>query len=194
MTNIKVIFVNTNELSLEEILSSPFLNESNLKDLQRFKVDETKKEKAYSLILKNKYVGKHHLNEFGKPISDSCFFNVSHSKGAVVFVKDSLPIGIDIEKIRPVKDKMKDYISSIEEKEYIKDDISFFEIWTSKESLSKTIGTGIREKVKDIPALPIDGVKEYKGKEYRSLAVKYKDYIICITRESDEPFSIEIDK
>ena len=185
-------FFDTNNISIENILSSSFLFDIDLSNLRRFKVEETKKEKAVSLIFKNKYVGDYCLNEFGKPLSETTCFNISHSKGAVVFVKDNLPIGIDIEKIRPAEDNLIDYISSNEEKRYIKNEINFYEIWTNKESLTKAIGTGIRTKIKEIPGLPINGVKEYEGKKYYCQTVKYKDYIITVTREGLEPFEIDI--
>lgn len=194
MLNIKVIYVDTTDVSIERILSSSFLCDSDLLELQRFKVEETKKEKAYSTILKNKYVGEYRVNESGKPISDNAYFNISHSKGVVVFVKDSLPIGIDIERIRPVEDNLIDYISSKEEREYIKNDTNFFEVWTSKESLTKNIGTGIREKIKEIPGLPLNGIKEYKERKYYSKIMKYKDSVISITRESEEPFDIIVEE
>ena len=122
MLNIKVRFMDTNNVSLENILSSSFLLDSDIADVSRFKMEESKKEKAYSYIYKNREVGKYFLNEFGKPISKDCYFNISHSKGVVVFIKDTVPIGIDIEKIRPIEDNMIEYISSNEEKEYIKNE------------------------------------------------------------------------
>ena len=194
MLNIKVKFYDTAVTTLENILSSSFLFDKDLSYLSRFKIEETKKEKSCSLIFKNKYVGEYHLNEFGKPLSEDVNFNISHSKGAVVFVKDKIPIGIDIEKIRPVEDSLIDYISSKEEREYIKGDINFYEIWTNKESLTKAIGTGIKTKIKDIPGLPINGKKTYQEKEYYSKTIKYKDYIISVTRENNEPFEIEIEE
>ena len=192
MRNLDVVFVNTNRMSLEDILSSPFLTKEDLESLSKFKADETKKEKACSLILRNKYIGKYYFNEFGKPLSDDVFFNISHSKGVVVFVKDTIPIGIDIEKIRPIKEGMIDYISSVEEKEYIKNEINFFEVWTNKESLAKNIGTGIKDTISEIPALPVNGMKEYKNKKYYSQTIMFDDYIITVTRETDELFQVII--
>ena len=194
MLNIKVKFYDTNITTLENILSSSFLFDKDLSYLTRFKVEETKKEKASSLIFKNKYVGEYHLNEFGKPLSEDINFNISHSKGVVVFVKDKIPIGIDIEKIRPVENSLVEYISSNEEREYIKSDINFYEIWTNKESLTKAIGTGIKTKIKVIPGLPINGKKTYQEKYFYSKTIKYKDYIISVTRENNEPFEIEIEE
>ena len=192
MNKLEVIFVNTNSITLDALLASSFLSDSDISSLAKYKVEEVKKEKACSLIFKNRFVGEYHINEFGKPISDSCYFNISHSKGAVVFVKDEVPIGVDIEKIRPVENNLIDYISSVEEKEYIKDETSFFEIWTNKESLTKAIGTGIKEKIKEIPGLPINDKKNYKDKVFYSKTATYKEFIITVSRETEEPFEIEI--
>ncbi len=192
MHELKVIFVDTNTNSLESLLSSKYLSLENKKEISRFLLEETKKEKAASFILKNKYIGEYHLNEFNKPISDKYEFNISHSKGVVVFIKDNTPIGIDIEKIREVETDLIDYISNDEEKEYITNKEKFYEIWTNKESLVKCIGTGIVDKIKEIPSLPLNSKKEYKNKTFYSKTIKYLDYIISISRQENKPFDIKI--
>ena len=192
MRILTLLFVDTNTKSLESFLLSSFLSDENIKELSRYKLEETKKEKAVSMILKNKYIGEFYLNESGKPISNNCYFNISHSTGYVVFIKDDVPIGVDIEKIRPIEDDLIDYISSSEEKKYITSDQKFYEIWTNKESLTKCLGTGIKEKIKDIPSIPINDVKTYKEKLYRSQTINYQDSVISITRESIELFEIKI--
>ena len=194
MNKLNVIFVNTNNLTIDQLLSSSFLSDNDIASLAKYKIDETKKEKACSLIFKNKYVGRYQLDENGKPISDTCYFNISHSKGAVVFVKDTVPIGIDIELVRPVDDALINYISSIEEKSYIKNETNFYEIWANKESLTKNIGTGIKNKIKEIPGIPINGVKEYQGNKYYSKTIKYKDYVISITRKTSEVFDVNVEE
>ena len=186
------MFVDTNKYSLETLLVSSFLGEKDIAEISRFKLEESKKEKAVSFILKNKYVGKYHLNEFDKPISEECEFNISHSHGVVVFVQSSVPIGVDIEKLRPMKDDMTNFISSNEEKEYIQSYQSFFEVWTNKESLTKCLGTGIKDKISSIPGLPINGVKEYKNKQFYCRTIKYNDYVISVTQETNKPFEILI--
>ncbi len=191
MKTIEVIFIDINKISSEALFNSSFLSDDNVFNLSKYKVEEVKKEKACSLIVKNKYIGEYQLNKYGKPICKSCYFNISHSKGALVFVKDDKEIGIDIEKIRKVDDKLVDYISSKEERKYINNEINFYEIWTSKESLVKAIGTGIG-KVKEIPGLPINGIKKYINNEYFIKNIKYNDFIISITRKEIEPFDIKI--
>lgn len=194
MMKLKVIFVNTNTITLESLLASKFLSSSNIEELEQYKVEQIKKEKACSFILKNKYIGDYYLNENGKPVSDHCYFNVSHSKGAVVLVKDSLPVGIDIEQIRPLRKEMIDYISSNKEKEYIKDDKTYYEIWTNKESIDKCLGTGIKSRLEEIPALPINGKKTYKEKDYFSKTIVFQNHVISVAREKDESFEIEIEE
>ena len=56
----------------------------------------------------------------------------------------------------------------------------------------KNIGTGLKDKIKEIPALPLNGSKEYKGKRYYSRTIQYQNYIISITRETDQAFNLEI--
>ena len=192
MNNLNIIFIDIINTSLNYLLESPFLSDSDISFLNKFKVEGVKKEKTCSLILKNKYVGEYRVDENGKPVSDHFYFNISHSDGAVVFIKDDYPIGIDIEKIRPVEDGLIDFISSKEERDYIKAPSDFFEIWTNKESLSKAIGTGIKEVIKEIPGLPIDGKKEYKGKTFHSKTIKYKEFIVSVNREKDEQFEINV--
>lgn len=192
MLKIDVILVDTKDISLDRLLNSVFLSDSNVETIRKFIPEETKKEKATSFILKNKYIRNYHLNDYQKPIADGVFFNVSHSNGVVVFVKDNSSIGIDIEKIREFNHKLMDYISSKEEKSYIKDEKTFFEIWTNKESLVKNIGTGIYGQIKSITSLPINGVKVFNNKKYYSKTIEYKNFIISVTRETEEEFEINI--
>ena len=47
MKSLEVIFFDTNKIDLNHLLGSTFLSDANLEELSRFKMDETKKEKAY---------------------------------------------------------------------------------------------------------------------------------------------------
>ena len=195
MKKILVHLFDSNGVSLDYFLRNSLLHSDDIKDIERYKVDESKKEKAVSYIFKRRYIGDFHLNEYGKPLSDKKYFNIAHSKGVVVYVEDeNSPIGIDIEKIRAVDDSLKRYISNEEEYSYIKDDKSFFEIWTNKESLTKTIGIGLTTKVKDIPSLPIRGAKTFNGENYYTNIINYKDFIISICFMGDDDFELEIVK
>ena len=190
--NIKLI--DSNKYSLEELLVSSFLSSEDKEYLSTFKVEQTKKEKAVSLIIKRKLIGEYQINEFGKPISNTKHFNISHSNGVVVYVEGNANIGIDIEHLKHPNKNMIEYISSGDELKYIKDEKTFFEIWTSKESLVKSLGTGINEQIKTIPGLPLSGVVKYKNKSLYRENITINDYVISVTQEGEKPFRLKIER
>lgn len=150
--------------------------------------------KEASLYLKKKYIGKWECNKYHKPVNKELFFNVSHSHDIVAIGIADVDIGIDIEKIREVDDKLKRYVSSDEEFNTINTNEDFFKVWTAKESLVKAQGTGIDRRPENIPALPFDGIKEYNKIIYRSKQVKLDGYILAITIRSDEDFDLEVER
>lgn len=192
MLNIKVFFIDGNKLLIDNLFSSLFLTKEDIVSLTNIKNERVKKENTISLILKRKKVPDFYIDDNGKPLSNNKFFNISHSHGAVIYTESDYPIGVDIELIKPYNHSMINYISSCEEKEYIKSDINFYEIWTNKESLVKCIGTGIKDNIPNITGLPVNGEKTYNNKTFYCRTIKYKDYLICVTRESEEPFNIDL--
>ena len=193
MDKIKIILIDSNLLDIDFLLSSPYLKSEDINKINQFKMAESQKEEAVSFILKRKYAGDFYLSKEGKPISSSKYFNIAHSNGVVVYIENKdHPIGIDIELIKPSKDNMREYISSKEEYNYIKSNENFFEIWTSKESLVKAYGSGIKTNIKEIPALPLNGVKNYKDKKYRSKCFKFSNFVISISIEREEDFEYQI--
>lgn len=192
MNLLLVKLIKADDYSLDELLNSRYLSTTNLEEIKKYKMEETKKEKAISFILKNKHIKDYYLNEFGKPLSKDICFNISHSHGVVIFAINDVDVGVDIEKIRPSKDDMRRYISSDEEYAYIKDDETFYEIWTNKESLVKALGVGIKDNIRDIPALPINGVKHYKNQEFISKNVEYEGFIISVTTIGNSDFEINV--
>lgn len=192
MDTIKVYLIDTNDLDIKDLLSFSYLKNEDIIKIDSFNDELDKKEHLASSIFKNKYVGEYVIDQYGKPISKDIYFNISHSSGVVVFVKDISPIGIDIEKIRPISDTIKNKVLSFKEREFVKSNIDFFKIWTSKESLSKVMGKGLTTPVNAIPSLPIVGSKEYLYKIYYSNIIEYNDHVISITRENKIPFDIEV--
>ena len=83
-----------------------------------------------------------------------------------------------MEKIRGVKQKLIDFVCSPKEKSYIKSDQDFYEIWTNKEAISKAEGNGLSTDLKEINALPINGIKTYKGKQYLTKTIIKDGYVI----------------
>ena len=190
---VKLYFFDTRPLSLDDIYHLDLLTTEDLKEMEKYKCTEMKKEKIASLYLKKKYIGDFSLNQYGKPISKDKYFNISHSHGLVaIAISKEYEIGIDIELIEERKKDLGDFICTSEERAYIGEIKGFFEIWTSKESMVKCIGIGIRSKIKEIPALPINGLKEYQGDFYYSKCFKKDDFIISITVKNNTHFDVEM--
>jgi 4'-phosphopantetheinyl transferase len=91
-------------------------------------------------------------NEFGKPYipgSDGFQFNISHSGDWIVCAIHHLPVGIDIEEIKPVDFSVARSHFTPREYEHIcnADDGNrlpcFYSIWTLKESYIKALGKGL---------------------------------------------------
>ena len=185
--DLTIYIVDTNEIDISQFLNSPLLTEEDKESFSTYKNETVKKEKVVSTYLKRRFVESWSINKNGKPISDNLFFNISHSHGLVAFVSSNkYPIGIDVELIKEAKDDLINYVSSKEEKEYIKSDKDFFKVWTNKEALVKAIGTGINCKVNEIPGLFFNQSFIFKNKEYQNRMIEYGDYIIAINVETKE--------
>ncbi len=69
-------------------------------------------------------------------LSGDVHFNLSHSHGATVLAMSHAPIGVDIEKVRPVHRDKFPFIEA-------ENDEDFFREWTRRESYVKFTGKGI---------------------------------------------------
>lgn len=79
-------------------------------------------------------------SKYGKPaFADypDLHFNISHTRGAVLVGVHDQPIGVDIERIRPVSERTMQRIAGAATKR------EFFESWVRRESRSKWNGTGL---------------------------------------------------
>lgn len=76
--------------------------------------------------------------------TDDAHFNLSHSNGVILVGISHAPIGVDIEKIRPIDFKKFDFIDAEDEQD-------FFEKWTERESYLKFTGEGIKGFRNEIP-------------------------------------------
>lgn len=133
-------------------------------------------------------------NENGKPyFANGPYFNISHSGKYVLMAVSTAEIGVDIEEI-----KNKDMSSLIRifneaEAKMIKEHSDFYYLWCAKESLIKCMGLSVG-KVREIPGLPLNGLKTYKGKDYQCKSFIYDKHIVSITREGNEEYEIDIKK
>ena len=172
------------------------------------KVNEKQKEKAFTYknerdqirSLASSYLAnslsKEPLlfNDMGKPFfANGPFFNISHSGRYIIMAVSDKEIGVDIEE--NVEKDMSSLIRIFNEAEakMIKEHADFYYLWCAKESLIKCIGSSISH-VKEIPGLPLNGLKTFKGKDYQCKTFVYEKHIISITRESKEEFEVRTER
>ena len=192
MNKVTIYLLDTNKYSFEELSESSYLSFDILTSILRMKNEVAKKEKAASNILKNKRVGAFTIDKSGKPVSDKCFFNVSHDNGIVALVKSDIQVGIDLEQLRKIDTKLLNYAFTYEERKIIKSSKAFFAVWTNKESLLKCDGIGLRMKMSEVPGLPVNGVRVFKDSKYYSRTINHRNCIISVTIKKPEKFDIEI--
>ena len=192
MDKVLLRIIDANPYKLDELLNNELLSDKDKEDSLKYLRTVNKKERVAACILRNKYIGKCSISNRGKPIAKGKFFNISHSKGIVALVISDRNIGIDLEVIRPVNKELKEYVSSKDEKKFIHDDETFFKIWTNKESLLKCMGSGMKSSMDKVPSLPFDNIKFYDRKYYFSKTIIFDNSVITVTRESIDPFEIEI--
>jgi phosphopantetheinyl transferase len=96
------------------------------------------------------------ITQAGKPLHPEIHFSLSHSKNlAMIAVSKDIPIGIDIEHVRPVPNKLliaKRFFSAIEYDYLMRQtpelqEKAFFEIWTAKEALTKVKGRRLMDEL-----------------------------------------------
>lgn len=130
----------------------------------------------------------------GKPYYENGpFFNISHSGKYVIIALSNKEVGVDIE-----ENVQKDFSSLLRlfneaEAKMIKEHADFYYLWCAKESLIKCMGSTVG-KIKEIPGLPLNGLKTFKGKDYQCQTFIFDKHIVSITREGNEPFEVKIEK
>ena len=89
-------------------------------------------------------------NEYGKPSIQGYldfYFNISHTRSALVVAVSDSEIGIDIERVSPADTRISDRYFSPAEKDFILQSAdknkAFYQIWTKKEAYIKHIGRGL---------------------------------------------------
>jgi len=148
-------------LEMKGILSAHLPEDSNLK-AARFRFPAGAQRKMIGelmvraiLSVKHKFHNEEiyfEYSENSKPglrFYENIHFNISHSGDWVVCAFSSLPVGIDVEKIRKVNFDIARRFFSDEEVNQLfslpkRDQTEFFfDLWTIKESYLKAIGTGL---------------------------------------------------
>lgn len=133
-------------------------------------------------------------NENGKPyFNNGPYFNISHSGRYVLMAVSTSEIGVDIEEIKNKDMSALVRIFNEAEAKMIKEHSDFYYLWCAKESLIKCMGLSV-SKVREIPGIPLNGLKTFKGKDYQCKSFIYDKHIISITREGNEEYEIDIEK
>lgn len=89
------------------------------------------------------------VGEYGKPEVEGICFNLSHSGRLVLGAVSPLPVGCDIERIKPISGKLAERFFSDGEKAHLSKyegpayDLEFCRLWTAKESFVKMTGEGL---------------------------------------------------
>lgn len=119
------------------------------------------------------------LGKHGKPrLKNGEFcFNLSHSGEIVCLAVSDCEVGVDVQRIEAVKEKLIPRIFTPAEREWLDGtqdrETGFYRLWTAKESVVKYLGTGITELSKiEIDLTPPAKIK----KEGKLLALFLKEY------------------
>ena len=111
------------------------------------------------------YMGKPILRDFPQ-----IHFSLSHTKGVAACAVSDFEVGVDVQVIRPVTDKVaKRVLSDAEYAEFKiaqNPDEFFCEIWAIKESCMKKSGQGMAAAFKKLPVNDIADIKVFREKDY----------------------------
>lgn len=117
------------------------------------------------------------VNEYGKPFlinTTNIQYNISHSGRWIACSIDNLPIGIDIEQIKPIDMRIAERFFSKEEVKILMNKCAaereayFYDLWALKESYIKAIGKGL--------SIPLDSF---------TIRILEDNITVYTTRESD---------
>ncbi len=97
------------------------------------------------------------IGAHGKPYVmgyEQIHFNISHSDSICICAVDDMPIGVDIQKMKPCRFDLiaKRFFTQEEQECYIlegKNQTAFYRMWTKRESVGKYLGIGFHYKPKD---------------------------------------------
>lgn len=134
--------------------------------IDRFQKPEDRTRSLAGELLVQKLLQKHsveaklHRDEKGRPYLEGSdlFVSIAHCEALVVCAIDEKPIGIDVEKIRPIDvEAAARHVCTPEEQAYLQGDplTRFYEIWTGKEAWFKKQGTGIQN-LRSVNILPLE--------------------------------------
>ncbi len=168
-----------------------FMSKEKQQRVDRFRFSDDKKRSVAGEMLARKALSeycsvspsdiKFSVGENGKPYAENLTveFNISHSENMVVCAVSDDPVGIDVEKIRPINLKVAKKICNEEELNYLfghlpsesdfvySTDVEilsrFFRLWTKKEAFGKYLGIGLffENKNEECSEYFVSDIKDY---------------------------------
>jgi len=131
--------------------------------------------------------GKPLLNDFSH-----LYFNLSHSKDAAACAVSEVEVGVDVQIIKPITDKLAKRVLTPHEyasfKESPDPEDYFFRIWVIKESFIKKTGHGLAAELRAIEADEIKNITIFKNKDYYYSLCGPEMQVKHIRREDIEHF------
>ena len=161
-----MIYINDRlyDFDLETALAS--ISAQRREQALRFKHEQGRRECVAAYLLLKEGLQKEYgiadnpifeYEEGGKPRikkHPDIYFNISHCREAAICVINNVPIGVDIERIRPFKESLARHVLSDEEFQFVVSsptpEMEFTKLWTQKEAVLKLTGEGIRSDLKDV--------------------------------------------
>lgn len=192
MENVNLYIVNVDLARKHRSFLLKNINEEQKKTASSFKQEVDQDRSIISSYLKD-VLSEETLSKSsnGKPFFENgSYFNISHSGHYVVMAVSTSEVGIDIEENKNRDMSSLTRIFNEAEAKVIKEHQDFYYLWCAKESLIKCMGSTIGT-VKEIPSLPLNGLKTFKGKDYQCHAFIFDNHIISITREGKEEYEVK---
>ena len=115
----------------------------------------------------------------GKPeVPGERCLSLSHSGDLAVLALADRPVGVDVERIRPVPDALAGRVLTEEERTWRGgSEDAFFFLWTRKEAALKCLGTGVDRPLASFSVLPEDR-PQLDGQTIELCTVRYDDYLL----------------
>jgi len=192
MENVNLYIVNVDLARKHRSFLLKNINEEQKQIASSFKQEADQDRSIISSYLKNA-LSEETLskNNNGKPFFENGpYFNISHSGRYIVMAVSTSEVGIDVEENKNRDMSSLTRIFNEAEAKVIKEHQDFYYLWCAKESLIKCMGSTIST-VKEIPSLPLNGLKTFKGKDYQCHAFIFDNHIISITREGKEEYEVK---
>ncbi len=142
--------------------------------------------------------------EHGKPYfsdREDIFFNISHSGDFVAVAVGECSLGIDIQVVRSVRERMIDKLCNNDEKQFISNcfdkDKAFIILWSLKESYIKAIGKGMSFSMSDIN-FKLEYFKDeaeggFSNRSGRYFVRDYGEFVLAVCALGEFNFGVEED-